>query len=990
MEQHVLMRRRTLMAFAAAYAFAVTSGVPADGQTMAPAVEGRTITEVVIRSDLTGRRDVEGARELLLSLAPGERFTSEATRQTLLNLQGSGLFSEVEIYARPVGGLGEEADAEADAETGAEARAETGVEVTIVAWANIMVEELRIEGEVSLRRGAVDDVVLVGVGRPLIESQVVRSVYALIDRHREDGFFEVLVRPDVQVDYEARAASVVFQIESGPRSKVGSIKFEGDLGPVTPEQLRGAMESAVDDRYWPQRVRRDVDRLQQFLFRQGHRTARVNRPVQEYDWDTHRMHLTYEIELGPIVQAEVIGANRNELSRAGLLPFIGVQGFDLALVNFSVRRIRSWYQSEGHYHAVVEQSVEESEKLIEVEIRIDPGPRMRLVSIRFEGNDNIKEELLLSVMRTSERKAFTPASGTLVDDVLVEDLRNLRSYYALRGFGEARIGPEEIIERPSEKGVGELDLVIPIDEGPRRTVGEVRWEGNEAITESSLAENLELYPDGPFHELLLDQATNRIRARYRDQGFERVLTSSEVEWNEEGNVADVTFRVLEGQRTTVRRVVVRGQQHTSPWMLSRAIDLEAGDPVSRSTLLDIQRRLYGLGVFSRVDVDLAQGRLLGGERDVVIRLEEGERFRLSLGGGYNTEDGIRALFGYSAGNLFGRAASLHLDAIVSQREEIFRLLLLQPAIGGFRFPLRYSLFRTREEETNLSSAGAGQFISIEQGLQVDTNLKFTGFRVPLLYTYKDVENNASRELDEILFDRERSEVQISSITSAVIIDRRDNPINPRSGRNTVAQLEWAFPLLSADEEFLKLFLQQTNYLNLGSWGIVGASIRLGGIESFRGDAEPQESDVCGPDSIPDFGVALSERYFAGGRSTHRSYKLDTLGILGETLFVNRGEDDEGDCVKIGTFTTGGNGLAIFNLELRYPFYGGFWATGFFDTGNIWADWRDIDFSDFKNGVGVGVGWDSPVGPIRVEIGWKLDREEFESPYQVFLSFGTAF
>ena len=440
----------------------------------------------------------------------------------------------------------------------------------------------------------------------------------------------------------------------------------------------------------------------------------------------------------------------------------------------------------------------------------------------------------------------------------------------------------------------------------------------------------------------------------------------------------------------MRRVVVRGQQHTSPWTLRRAIDLEPGDPVSRSTLLRIQRKLYGLGVFSRVDVELAQGRLLSADRDVVIRLEEGERFRLSLGGGYNTEDGVRGLFGYSVGNLFGRAASFHIDVVVSQREEIFRILLLQPSPGNFQFPVRYSIFRTREEERNLSSASEGRFISIEQGFQVDTNLQFDGFRVPLLLTLKDVENNASDELDEILFDREKSEVQISSITSAVIIDHRDSPIMPTTGRNTVAQLEWAFPLGFTDEEFLKLFLQQTNYLNLGNWGIVGASLRLGGIESFRDQAEPEPVQGCTADAIPDFGVALSERYFAGGRSTHRAYKLDTLGILGETLFVNRGEDDEGDCARKGTFTTGGNGLAIFNLDLRYPFYGGFWANVFYDTGNVWADWRDIRLDEFKNGVGVGVGWDSPLGPIRVEIGWKLDREEFESPYQVFLSFGTAF
>ena len=122
------MRRLAAVAFAVT--FIVASGAPARGQSVATDAEGRTITGVVLRSDISGDRDTESAREMLLALVPGEPFSAEAARQTLLNLQGSGLFSEVEIYTRLVG--------PSEGEAG---RAE-GVEVTIAAWANIMVEEL--------------------------------------------------------------------------------------------------------------------------------------------------------------------------------------------------------------------------------------------------------------------------------------------------------------------------------------------------------------------------------------------------------------------------------------------------------------------------------------------------------------------------------------------------------------------------------------------------------------------------------------------------------------------------------------------------------------------------------------------------------------------------------------------------------------------------------------------------------------------------------
>lgn len=928
--------------------------------------EGEVIRRVELRTDLESR-DVVRVREFL-PLEAGQTLTSDAVRHTLLTLQGSGVISEAEIFTR---------------------RVDDGIEVVVAAWSNILVESVSFQGEMTLRVDDMIDLASIKERGPLISSQIVRSVYDLLDRHAEEGYLEASVRAAVNTNEQRKRAEVVFEVDSGPRATVGEIELIGDLGSIVSKDLRGAMESRSGDRYWPQRVRRDSEALERYLIRRGYRTARVSRPVETYDFETHRMNLAYKVALGPAVEVFTVGADLDKLRREGLLGFLGVQGYDPALVSFSVRRLRAWYQSQGHYFADIETSEDVSDDLIRLTVTIDPGARYRLKKVRLEGNESFEQSHLRRLMTTSERHAFTPESGRLVDERLEEDLRNLRSYYALQGFGEAVIGPPEIDERS-----GALYLTIPIIEGRRRMVAGVSWQGIEELAESKLAEGLPIRAGGPFHPTLLEQALNELRARYRDAGFDRALASSLVVWDASEEIAQVTFQILEGRRTLVRRLILRGQQVTSPWALRRVIGLEAGDPVSRARLLEIQRRLYGLGVFTSVEVDLARGELLSGERDVVVQVQEGDRHRLSLGAGYDTEDGFRGLFGYSLGNLAGQAASLHLDTVVAQREELYRLLVLQPALGGWRFPLQYSIFRTRQEEQSLSDAFEGDVITEQFGLQIEADLQFQTLRFPLLYTYKEVDNNVSdgQEVEETLFDREKSKVRISSLTAALSADQRDSPVNATRGRNTVVQAEYAFPFLSADEDFLKLFLQQTKYLDLGSRGILGASLRLGGIESFRDEAtqgSPEPAAGCSADVIPDFGVAVSERFFAGGSTTHRAYELDTLGIVGETLFFNRGDVD-GACEVSGEFPSGGNGLALFNLDYRYSFMPGFWATAFFDSGNVWADWRDISLSEFKDGVGVGLGWDSPIGPLRLEIGWKLDREEFEDPYQVFLSFGTAF
>jgi outer membrane protein assembly factor BamA len=363
---------------------------------------------------------------------------------------------------------------------------------------------------------------------------------------------------------------------------------------------------------------------------------------------------------------------------------------------------------------------------------------------------------------------------------------------------------------------------------------------------------------------------------------------------------------------------------------------------------------------------------------VIVTLEEGDRHRLSLGAGYDTEDGVRGLFGYSLANLFGQGVSLDIDTVVAQREELYRLLLLKPGVGWLPFPVRFTVFSTREDELNLSEAFEGDVVVEQAGLQLGADLSYRGLAFPLLYTYKRVDNNVplGQEIDDV-FPREKSKVHISSLTAGLQVDRRDSPIQPSTGRNTVLQVEYAFPFLNTDEDFVKVFVQQTKDLDLDSLGVLGSSLRLGGIESLRGEIEEGSGsgEGCSSDVVPDFGVALSERFFAGGRTTHRAYELDTLGIVGETLFVTR-EEVDGSCSVVGHFASGGNGLALFNLDYRYPFLPGFWATVFFDSGNVWQDWRDITLSELKHGVGAGLGWDSPIGPLRLEVGWKHDSESF--------------
>jgi outer membrane protein assembly factor BamA len=210
-------------------------------------------------------------------------------------------------------------------------------------------------------------------------------------------------------------------------------------------------------------------------------------------------------------------------------------------------------------------------------------------------------------------------------------------------------------------------------------------------------------------------------------------------------------------------------------------------------------------------------------------------------------------------------------------------------------------------------------------------------------------------------DRDLLDIEIASVIGRVTVDRRDDPLDPTRGGSTSVVVQQAFPLWNAEEEFLKVFAQQTFHLPLDRFGTLAASLRVGGIEPADSDRE----------------IPIAERLYAGGRTTHRAFPRDRLGILGSTL------DAEGAPL-------GGNGLLLVNLDWRFPLFGDVGGIVFADAGNVHPDWRDLDLGELRWGAGVGVRYLSPVGPLRLEIGWPFDPAAIEDDYVVSFSFGNAF
>jgi len=234
----------------------------------------------------------------------------------------------------------------------------------------------------------------------------------------------------------------------------------------------------------------------------------------------------------------------------------------------------------------------------------------------------------------------------------------------------------------------DLSVKILIREGRREKIGTVTFSGFDPdhLKPERLKPPLEL-ADGPYHPQIVDGALERLRAEYSAVGFSEARVSAESTWNEDHSRVDLVISALEGPRITVDRIIVRGNRRTDSEVIRRTLGLKPGDPASDAKLLEVERTLYKLNIFSRVEVELVRSALDDTTRDVLVRVQEGKPITLTYGIGYDSDDGLRGLLGFNHSNVGGQAYALRSDLRLSNTSSRVRLLFDQPYVFHLAKPL---------------------------------------------------------------------------------------------------------------------------------------------------------------------------------------------------------------------------------------------------------------------------------------------------------------
>jgi outer membrane protein assembly factor BamA len=473
------------------------------------------------------------------------------------------------------------------------------------------------------------------------------------------------------------------------------------------------------------------------------------------------------------------------------------------------------------------------------------------------------------------------------------------------------------------------------------------------------------------------------------------------------------FTVREGPRISVDHVLISGNQRTQTATIERELQFKAGQPLGLEQINESQRRLASLGLFRRVRItELAHGDET--KRDVLVSVEEAPVTTIGYGAGVEggqllvtdpetklptqqLEVAPRAFFEVGRRNLFGKNRSVNLFTRVSlgnlQEQTTSRGFGEYRVIGTYREPRVFGtpadafLTGTLEQQHRSSFNFARRAFNAELGRRVTRTVSVSGtYQIQRTELFDEQIDPA----DRVPVDRLFPQVRLSSFASSVVRDTRDDLTDPSDGRFLSANGQIAGRGIGSQVGFAKSYLvgQMFRVIPHAHRAVFAGSARLGlatGFPRLTVDRDANGQVILGPDGQPSMitvrDVPASERFFAGGDTTVRGFALDQLGTPATI-------DKDG-------FPQGGEGLVIFNAEIRAPITRSLGIVGFVDSGNVFEHVSDISLADLRGSVGFGVRYKSPIGPIRVDLGFKLHRDvnalgQREPLTALHISLGQAF
>ena len=676
-----------------------------------------------------------------------------------------------------------------------------------------------------------------------------------------------------------------------------------------------------------------------------------------------RVRLIYRVKGKPVLAEAVALVGVEHFRESKVRSWLELEAGDMVddqALGVAALKVREEYRQEHFPQARVTWLIDEIQDgtgRVTVQVTVDEGKRARVVRVDFVGNETMPYSELRKAM--GFRGALNPIqwfSKRRYDPEEFEiGVQLVREIYLDRGYLEVKVGSPAVV--PDEDG--DLRVVVEIEEGRTYRCGEIEIEGITLFPEGELRQLVRLEPGGLAAMSAIRETASAIQDYYGSRGYLGTRVQPVLDPVAGEAVVDVRFSLREGMLTHIGNIRIRGNTRTRDKVIRRELLVYPGDVLNEVRARRSERRLMNTGFFESVR-RLTETTPEPGVRDLVFQMEEKRTGQFMVGAGFSSVDNMVGYVELSQGNFdlmgwpyfTGGGQKLKVRAQFGKTRKDYELSFVEPWFLNRRLSLGFDLFRHDYSYDDYDVERVGGAVSVGRALpwgsRINLRYKLERSKVEDLEGDTNVYYYADETLDEYMFDLNEDRTE-SSLRVTVSRDTRNSPFFPSRGNQTSVFGSLSGGALGFDTDLYRLGLRSDQHFRLWFDHVLSFRARYEVVEEY-GDT----------DEVP-----LSSRLFIGGGRTVRGYDYRDVGPK-VTL-------DPG--ATVGSYkAVGGGSMAFGSVEYTVPLIPNIRMGAFYDVGNVWRDPYELDVSDLASGAGVGIRFDIPGFPIRIDRAWSVDKD----------------
>lgn len=729
---------------------------------------------------------------------------------------------------------------------------------------------------------------------------------------------------------------------------VGNRKIETDA-------IQVKLKSKVGEELSEETVREDI----KILFKTGYFS---NVEVEKLN-DGSNVILKYRMVEKPSI-FEIVYQGQSEVKQEDLAEVLGIKQYEilnLAKVKESVEKMQKLYEDKGFFLAKIQTEIQDIKagESVKLTYKIEENEKVKVKKITFLGNTKIPESELKAKIRTKEEGYFSglSSSGQYKQDMFDVDVQILRYHYYNLGYVKAKIDRPQVYVSPDKRSIY---ISIQIEEGEQYSVGSVDFSGDILFPMQEMFETIKIHKNGIFALNVMQEDQSALQAKYGDLGYAYTNVIPKTRFHDEERKVDLTFELDKGNKVYFGKINVLGNSKTRDKVVRRELRILEGELYNetrrRKSLENIQR----LGFFDEVNFKTSTPNEQLDIMNIDIMLKERNTGQINVGAGYGSAQGFTMQGSVKQTNFLGRGQDLGVSLSISGNYQVYDLSFTEPYFNDTEWALGARYFHSNtlgSLDYDEARRGVSVFTGHPIGEDTRVNFNYSYTDIYLSPIYDTVKDRYVTDYD--LFDLNTAEGQSGALGASIEYDTRNDRFKPSKGM--LAKVSGSRTGFGGNLEYYRVGFDARYFKHL-FWEVV-----------FRNSFSYSMVDSTNPSKEPPF----YELGLLGGPYSLRGYRYRRVGRMAFSRqlygqYLSDG-DKETDARERAMRFYGGKQQVTYQGELQFPLIkeAEMYGVTFYDVGqaeNVLTD------SKFFADVGFGIRWFSPIGPLRFEWGFPLNRD----------------